>query len=213
MIEGSGSGSRARSGSGSKSLTSGSGSGRPKNMWIRIRIRNTGKNPGKQNNTASEGASIEDEWVARRTTEWEPEELAEPQRCLDVASTRLQGVNATTQHVSRISLIHLLWSLCFQKFCHERGKGVGGSIKEGWVVGRAVMRRYKAGKMIVSVFVVHKTKGKNVDNVRSPQFPPSMQLAQKFLFALLYKKGCNNKLQTVNWRKGSKCANLSRSRS
>ncbi len=30
------------SGSGSIPLTSGSGSGRPKNMWIRIRIRNTG---------------------------------------------------------------------------------------------------------------------------------------------------------------------------
>jgi hypothetical protein len=28
-------------GSGSIPLTSGSGSGRPKNMWIRIRIRNT----------------------------------------------------------------------------------------------------------------------------------------------------------------------------
>jgi hypothetical protein len=38
MIEGSGS----RAGSGSIPLTSGSGSGRPKNMWIRIRIRNTG---------------------------------------------------------------------------------------------------------------------------------------------------------------------------
>jgi hypothetical protein len=34
MIEG--------SGSGSIPLTSGSGSGRPKNMWIRIRIHNTG---------------------------------------------------------------------------------------------------------------------------------------------------------------------------
>jgi hypothetical protein len=44
MIEGSGSGSRAGSESGSIPLTSGSGSGsrRPKNMWIRIRIRNTG---------------------------------------------------------------------------------------------------------------------------------------------------------------------------
>ncbi len=41
MIEGSGSGSRAGSGSGYIPLTSGSGSGRPKNMWIRIRIRNT----------------------------------------------------------------------------------------------------------------------------------------------------------------------------
>ena len=43
MIEGSGSGSRAGSGSESIPLTSGSGSGsrRPKNMWIRIRIRNT----------------------------------------------------------------------------------------------------------------------------------------------------------------------------
>ncbi len=43
IIEGSGSGSRAGSGSGSIPLTSGSGSGsrRPKNMWIRIRIRNT----------------------------------------------------------------------------------------------------------------------------------------------------------------------------
>jgi hypothetical protein len=38
MIEGSGS----RAGSGSVHLTTGSGSGRPKNMWIRIRIRNTG---------------------------------------------------------------------------------------------------------------------------------------------------------------------------
>ncbi len=37
MIEGSGS----CSGSGSINLTSGSGSGSPKNMWIRIRIRNT----------------------------------------------------------------------------------------------------------------------------------------------------------------------------
>ncbi len=39
MIEGSGSGSRA--GSGYIPLTSGSGSRKPKNMWIRIRIRNT----------------------------------------------------------------------------------------------------------------------------------------------------------------------------
>jgi hypothetical protein len=38
MIEGSGAGSE----SGSIPLTSGSGSRRPKNMWIRIRIRNTG---------------------------------------------------------------------------------------------------------------------------------------------------------------------------
>jgi hypothetical protein len=43
MIEGSG--SRAGSGSGSIALTS--GSGRPKNMWIRIRIRNTGINRAK----------------------------------------------------------------------------------------------------------------------------------------------------------------------
>ncbi len=40
MIEGAGSGA----GSGSIPLTSGSGSGRPRNMWIRLRIRNTDYN-------------------------------------------------------------------------------------------------------------------------------------------------------------------------
>jgi hypothetical protein len=46
IIEGSGSGSRVGSGSGSLPLINGSGSGsrRPKNMWIRIRIRNTDLN-------------------------------------------------------------------------------------------------------------------------------------------------------------------------
>jgi hypothetical protein len=46
MIEGSG--SRAGSGSGSIPVTNGSGSRRPKNMWIRIRIRNTAEQDPEQ---------------------------------------------------------------------------------------------------------------------------------------------------------------------
>jgi hypothetical protein len=60
------------------------------------------KNPEKANNNAPEEVSIEAEWVARRSTELERDELGEPQRCLDVAvaSVRLRGVTATTHHVS-----------------------------------------------------------------------------------------------------------------
>jgi hypothetical protein len=84
MIEGSGSGSTAGSGSGSIALTSGSGSGSrwPKNTWIRwirIRIRNTGKNNERLVPTLTFFTTISCTVIGKTFTEsdWRVEKMSE----------------------------------------------------------------------------------------------------------------------------------------